>query len=51
MKINRANNNGSVSIIIPRKAIEKLGWQVGDDCIMKIEDQKLVIEKKPEDIF
>ena len=29
-KLNRANTDGSVSIVIPKKLVAKLGWQLGD---------------------
>ena len=48
MKINAANNNGSASIIIPKKAMKELNWEIGDNCRMKVEDNTLIIEKTEE---
>lgn len=48
MKINEANNNGSASIIIPKKVMKELNWEIGDNCKMRIENQTLIIEKNDE---
>ena len=55
MKLNRANSNDSASIIIPKKALKILGWQIGDEFRMDIvnegKDARLVISKKNKTTF
>lgn len=46
MKLNKANNSGSISIVIPKEKIKQLGWKRGDDCVMVVKDKQLIIIKQ-----
>lgn len=46
MKLNKANNSGSISIVIPKEKIKQLGWELGDDCVMVVKDKQLIIIKQ-----
>lgn len=43
-KLNKANTQGSTSIIIPIKIMKELGWNIGEDVILMVKDKKLVIK-------
>ena len=34
MKLNKANNGDSISVILPKKLISTLGWKIGQECIL-----------------
>ena len=47
-KLNKANTKGSVSIIIPKNLLKKLGWLCGDDVSIYLnQTQDKVIISKP----
>ncbi len=35
----------SYEITLPKEFIEKLGWQQGDKLLLKLENNKIIIEK------
>ena len=46
MIIKKIGKNGTMSQIrLGTKIEEELGWKVGDDLLLVIEDNKLIIEK------
>lgn len=51
-KLNKANMNGSVSIILPTKIVKTLGWQQGDDVFIQLNSSKdkVIIEKPNNDV-
>lgn len=50
-KLNRANNTGSVSVVLRKDLVNKLGWKVGDEVKILLEDTKLILEKKPDNEY
>ena len=52
-KLNKANSTGSISVILRKDLINKLGWKVGDEVkiILDEESNRLYLEKKPENEF
>lgn len=44
MKLNSVNNNGTISVTIPKKIAESLGWQAGDEV-----DAALMSPRKDKD--
>lgn len=51
MKINKANNNNSASIIIPKNALAELGWKIGDECILTVTEDSIIIKLKDNCVF
>lgn len=43
MKLNRANTDNSVSVIIPKDIIKRLKWSIGDYVEINVIDDKVVI--------
>jgi len=43
-KLNKANTQGSTSVIIPVKIMKELGWKVGEEVVMIVKEGKLVIK-------
>ena len=43
MKLNKANNGDSISVILPKKLISTLGWKIGDECILIPTEENNVI--------
>ena len=37
MKLNKANSNGSISVMIPKKLAEAIGWKAGDEVKWQLE--------------
>jgi len=46
MKLNKANVNGSISVLIPKPIIEALGWKVGDYVNWEITEDKNTLKLK-----
>ena len=43
-KLNNANNAGSVSVIIPKKLLQELNWNTGEEVVLQIKDKTLLIK-------
>lgn len=50
MKLHRANNNNSLSMIIPKEISKKLNWEIGDNILCYISNNSVIvrnIDKQP----
>lgn len=48
-RLNKANNDGSISVIIPKRLIRILGWTTKDDITITLnKDQTKVVIQKTE---
>ena len=48
-KLNKANTTGSVSVVLRKDLVKKLGWKVGDEVRIFLDDkgnERIFIEKK-----
>ena len=43
-KLNKANTQGSTSVIIPVKTMKELGWKAGEEVVLIVKERKLVIK-------
>lgn len=52
-RLNKANNDGSISVIIPKRLLNILKWTIEDDvniCLNKNQDKIIIQKVEKEDI-